>query len=142
MLPNPQETADLVTFTEETLNGKLYFLLLTTFWQETNPFEALSCYKKFWIVKILGKHYFLQDTRKFKYKITILCLKCSFSSVLTPLTKSRPYIFLKTTISKSEAENLICAINRSHRVDIRSAVVLQVEIHSATEDTGISNLFC
>ena len=27
MWPNPQETADLVTFTEEILNGKLYFLL-------------------------------------------------------------------------------------------------------------------
>ena len=26
MLQNPQETADLVTFTGETLNGKLYFL--------------------------------------------------------------------------------------------------------------------
>ena len=26
MLPNPQQTADLVTFTEETLNGKLLFL--------------------------------------------------------------------------------------------------------------------
>ena len=26
MWPNPQETADLVTFTEEIINGKLYFL--------------------------------------------------------------------------------------------------------------------
>ena len=26
MLPNPQEAADLVTFTEEILNGKLNFL--------------------------------------------------------------------------------------------------------------------
>ena len=26
MWPNPQETVDLVTFTEEILNGKLYFL--------------------------------------------------------------------------------------------------------------------
>ena len=26
MLPNPQEDADLVAFTEEILNGKLYFL--------------------------------------------------------------------------------------------------------------------
>ena len=26
MWPNPQETADLVKFTEETLNGKLHFL--------------------------------------------------------------------------------------------------------------------
>ena len=26
MWPNPQDTADLVTFTEEILNGKLHFL--------------------------------------------------------------------------------------------------------------------
>ena len=26
MRPNPQETADLVTFTEEILNGKLHYL--------------------------------------------------------------------------------------------------------------------
>ena len=26
MWPNPQETADLVTFTEETLNEKIHFL--------------------------------------------------------------------------------------------------------------------
>ena len=26
MKPNPQETADLVTFTKEILNGKLHFL--------------------------------------------------------------------------------------------------------------------
>ena len=26
MWPNPQETAELVTFTEEILNGKLHFL--------------------------------------------------------------------------------------------------------------------
>ena len=26
MWPNPQETADLVTFTEEILNGKVHFL--------------------------------------------------------------------------------------------------------------------
>ena len=30
MWPNPQETADLVTFTEETVNGKLYFLCSVT----------------------------------------------------------------------------------------------------------------
>ena len=27
MWPNPQETADLVTFTDEILNGKLYFFV-------------------------------------------------------------------------------------------------------------------
>ena len=30
MLPDPQETADLVTFTEEILNGKLHFLCNVT----------------------------------------------------------------------------------------------------------------
>ena len=31
MWPNPQETAGLVTFTEETLNGRLHFLWTTSF---------------------------------------------------------------------------------------------------------------
>ena len=30
MLPNPEETAGLVTFAEEILNGKLYFLCSVT----------------------------------------------------------------------------------------------------------------
>ena len=30
MLPNPQETVDLVTFTEEILHGKLHFLCSAT----------------------------------------------------------------------------------------------------------------
>ena len=34
MWPNPQETADLATFTEEILNGKLHFLWNVTFFQE------------------------------------------------------------------------------------------------------------
>ena len=35
MLPNPQETSDLVTFTEEILNGKLHFLC-SVYWAITN----------------------------------------------------------------------------------------------------------
>ena len=32
MLPNPQETADLVTLTEEILNGKIHFLCSERYW--------------------------------------------------------------------------------------------------------------
>ena len=32
MWPNPEETADLVTFTEEILNRKLYFLCSVQYW--------------------------------------------------------------------------------------------------------------
>ena len=35
MRPNPQETADLVTFTEEVLNEKLHFLCSVR-WSQTN----------------------------------------------------------------------------------------------------------
>ena len=43
MSPNPQEPADLVTFTEEILNAKLHFLcsVLNLFYQtEPNHFRA------------------------------------------------------------------------------------------------------
>ena len=33
MWPDPQETADLVTFTEEILNGKLHFLWSVSFFK-------------------------------------------------------------------------------------------------------------
>ena len=36
MRPNLQETADLVTFTEEILNGKLHFFTVIVFGKETN----------------------------------------------------------------------------------------------------------
>ena len=41
MWPNPQETVDLVTFTEEILNGKLHFCEVksTCLW-EINPFST------------------------------------------------------------------------------------------------------
>ena len=41
MWPNPQETTNLVTFAEEILNGKLYFLRSATIisfeWKVENP---------------------------------------------------------------------------------------------------------
>ena len=37
MCPNPKETADLVTFTEEILNGKIHFLCSAI------TFELLVC---------------------------------------------------------------------------------------------------
>ena len=37
MLPNPQFPADLVTFTGETLNGKLYFLRSDMFCAYVDP---------------------------------------------------------------------------------------------------------
>ena len=40
MRPNPQENADLVTFTEEILNGKLHFIL-QWYLQEVKPYIQL-----------------------------------------------------------------------------------------------------
>ena len=46
MWPNPQETADLVTFTEEILNGQLYFfsavLYIDNFYGEGLIFDDLG----------------------------------------------------------------------------------------------------
>ena len=50
MWPNPQETADLVTFTEEVLNGKLYFLSSkdhVTLWKLYNSLSAKAIVTKF-----------------------------------------------------------------------------------------------
>ena len=42
MLPDPQETANLVTFTEEILNGKLHFLCSVT---TSSFFDDLELFK-------------------------------------------------------------------------------------------------
>ena len=72
MWPNPQETADLVTFTEEILEGKLHFLRSVTFTEE--------------IVK--GKLYFLHSV------LQILLLNCLCSLSLWVVST----IFLHVTI--------------------------------------------
>ena len=41
MWPNPQETVDLVTFTEEIHDGKLHFFVQCKFWSEY--LELISC---------------------------------------------------------------------------------------------------
>ena len=49
MLPNPQETADLVTFTEEIFNGKLHFLCSGEFghFMDTKRYNVKSKYSYF-----------------------------------------------------------------------------------------------
>ena len=42
MLPNPQETADLVTFIKEILNEKLHFLCSEIFEKELKNFEKFG----------------------------------------------------------------------------------------------------
>ena len=46
MWPNPQETADLVTFTEETLNRKLHFLCSDA-WKAYASFPNSTLFKNF-----------------------------------------------------------------------------------------------
>ena len=59
MWPNPHETADLVTFTVEILNGKLHFLsseILTFLLKNSENICARSCgYKGIIIIELMGK---------------------------------------------------------------------------------------
>ena len=54
MWPNPQETASSVTFTEEILNEKLYFLCSDTPWQECSS-EDLKIALHQLELKLMGK---------------------------------------------------------------------------------------
>ena len=45
MWPNPEETADLVTFTEEILNGKLHFLCSVMIKNESLKSNEVICYR-------------------------------------------------------------------------------------------------
>ena len=46
MWPNPQETADLVKFTEEILNGKLHFFVVMTFFYFLELFNYFPSFCK------------------------------------------------------------------------------------------------
>ena len=51
MSPNPQETEDLVTFTEEILNGKLQFLCILQINKDHNASEILEFQLIWWRLK-------------------------------------------------------------------------------------------
>ena len=86
------------------------------------PLKCLSCLLGILNCKNWKTLFFRQDIRKSKSKMAFLCLKSNLSSVLTSLTKSRLYLFLKMPISEKEAGNLIHAINRNTKVVIRNAL--------------------
>ena len=48
MWPNPQDTADLVTFTEEILNGKLHFCAVSG-----NMCITIVCYPVCQVIKLI-----------------------------------------------------------------------------------------
>ena len=53
MWPNPQETADLVTFTREIINGKLHFLCSENVYQ----IPKQTFFREFDFSKIITKKY-------------------------------------------------------------------------------------
>ena len=79
MSANPQDTADLVTFTEEILNGKLHFLCsvraeLTEFFQAQTSDEIGS---SFWIKK--------KTSKSFSYSSRMSILLSNFNATLSLL---------------------------------------------------------
>ena len=65
MSPNPQFSADLVTFTEKILNGKRHFLCSVNIKPSTKEWNSLSYYsrlliKQFEKLKILIKHLYMR----------------------------------------------------------------------------------
>ena len=56
MRPNPQETTELVTFTEETLNGKLHFLCSADYISFRNTVLLLILYFTVFLILNLNSH--------------------------------------------------------------------------------------
>ena len=67
MWPNPQETADLVTFTKEILNGQLHFLCThlieswDQFWQMSSFQDTQLLVFSFNLLAIFTSHYSSED---------------------------------------------------------------------------------
>ena len=73
MRPNPQKTALLVTFTEEMLNGKLYFLYsvrfcLNLFFSRRNIARYLDSLLLLTSFRPFVKRLFWQETFQYKFK--------------------------------------------------------------------------
>ena len=62
MWPNPQKTPDLVTFTEEMLNGKLYFL----------PHDNVS-FNVFEYLVLIGDRHLLLTPYKLTFELQTYC---------------------------------------------------------------------
>ena len=73
MRPNVRFPADMVTFTEKFLNGKLHFLCsaLTTLSWSTRNFKRIFCY----YIQSLSYRYYWQNDTKGKNQ-NIICKKC------------------------------------------------------------------
>ena len=76
MRPNPQKTALLVTFTEEMLNGKLYFLYsvrfcLNLFFSRRNIARYLDFLFLLTLFRPFVKRLFWQETFQYKFKSPI-----------------------------------------------------------------------
>ena len=54
MRPNPQKTANLVTFTEEVFNGKLYFLCSVCRALSNFDFDLTITKKMHWVFQLFG----------------------------------------------------------------------------------------
>ena len=80
MWPNPQETADLVTFAEEILNGKLHFLCSVGISNEVEKLYSICL----------------------KYRKTLLeqCAGCTLSNDVDNLTSIDPWIAGSTWLEK------------------------------------------
>ena len=71
MWPNPQESADLVTFTEEILNGKVHFLCSEIYLQLIQPetFDFLTLRSNSKVNQTLMKKLLLLKLWKNQYKV-------------------------------------------------------------------------
>ena len=70
MWSNPQETADLITFIEEILNGKLYFLYSVTGMPETSFIQVQNFFFNCWFINIMKT----KSTQIFKSIFIIMIL--------------------------------------------------------------------
>ena len=87
MWPNPQETADLVTFTEEILNGKLHFSCS----EESNAFAILLFVSRIKLILELCQNFYLIWSSFYAYRITLPLTFSSFHvTCLNKLVSSSP----------------------------------------------------
>ena len=124
MWPNPQETADLVTFTEEILNGKLHFLCSDRSCMPVLKFKLMLTYVRSRKIKSINKT--SNSIKPFLNSTKTNFINCQYIKALNRLQKTILDFFM---FSNHRCSVKICHLNAGWPLNTSSVKYLVLFLH-------------
>ena len=139
MWPNPQETADLVIFTEEIFNGKLHFLC-SDYWLSFHAFILFQTLKgiapqNMLLQRTVGVKFPVMGAQKSRWMLKNqdkLQIEESLLNIITRFTSCGQELFLKKLLLKTE--------RNSRKRSLKYLIVKKVP-HMSLLDCSIRKIF-